>query len=187
METTVANSYNNIPVRQLGPADRDAYFALRLQGLKSHPEAFATSYDEALQKGPSIHDAMLQGTHAADGNLLLGAFAPENESLIGIVGLERQQRTKECHKAFVFGMYVTSEAAGRGVGRALLTELFARVTQIDGLRQIQLVVASTNNAARRLYESFGFQAYGREIDALYINRVAQDADYMARFLHTRPN
>jgi ribosomal protein S18 acetylase RimI-like enzyme len=182
MGTTVADQGNDIHVRQLGPDDRDAYFTLRLQGLKAHPEAFAMSYDEALQRGPSLHDAMLQGTHTDEGDFLLGAFAGAGGPLVGVVGLFRAQRIKERHKASVGGMYVSPEASGRGVGRALLAELFVRAQRLEGLQQIQLVVASTNEAARRLYESFGFRTYGREIGAMCIDGVLYDADYMARHL-----
>jgi ribosomal protein S18 acetylase RimI-like enzyme len=174
----MADHGSDILVRQLGPDDRDAYFTLRLQGLKAHPEAFAVSYDEALQRGPSLHDATLQRTDG--GNCLLGAFAGAGGPLVGIVGLFRAQRIKERHKASVGGMYVSPEASGRGVGRALLAELLVRAQRIEGLQQIQLIVATTNEPARRLYESFGFRTYGREIGAMCIDGVLYDADYMAR-------
>ncbi len=169
-------------VRQLGPADHDAYFQLRLRGLKAHPESFGQSYEEAVAKGAARHDAMLQGLRAAEGDFLLGAYASDNGPLIGVVGLVHNQRDKERHKASVVGMYVAPEAAGRGVGRALLNELLARAAQIEGLRQIQLMVSSRNEAARRLYESLGFRKYGREVDALNVNGVFHDADLMARFM-----
>ena len=79
-------------------------------------------------------------------------------------------------------MYVAAEAAGRGVGRALLTELLARADRVEGLRQIQLVVASKNDAARHLYESVGFRRYGREIQGLCVGGVFNDLDLMARFI-----
>lgn len=173
-------------IRQLGPADRDAYFQLRLRGLKAHPESFGQGYEEALAKGASQHDAMLQGARAAKGDFLLGAYAVNaaqaNAPLIGVVGLLRNQRDKEQHKASVIGMYVAPEAAGRGVGRALLNALLERAAQVEGLRQIQLIVNSQNEAARKLYESLGFRRYGCEIDALNVNGVFHDADLMARFM-----
>jgi hypothetical protein len=153
-------------VRQLGPADRDAYFQLRLRGLKAHPESFGQSYEEAVAKGAARHDAMLQGARAAEGDFLLGAYASDNAPLIGVVGLVRNQRDKERHKASVVGMY----------------ELLARAAQIEDLRQIQLMVSSRNEAARRLYESLGFRKYGCEIDALNVGGVFHDADLMARFM-----
>ena len=57
---------------------------------------------------------------------------------------------------------------GAAVGRALLNELLARAAQVEGLRQIQLMVGSRNEAARKLYESLGFRKYGCEVDALNV-------------------
>ncbi len=52
-----------------------------------------------------------------------GAF--EGETLRGMVGLERERRSKTRHKAKVVGMYVAPEVVGQGVGRALLDRLVA--------------------------------------------------------------
>jgi ribosomal protein S18 acetylase RimI-like enzyme len=169
-------------IRQLNPADRDAFFQLRLRALLAHPESFSQSHQEALENGPEQYDASLQGAHAAEGDFVLGAFAAADQPLTGVVRLMRHQRLKERHKASVVGMYVAPEAAGRGVGRALLTELLARADRADGLRQIQLVVSSKNDAARHLYESVGFRCYGREIEGLYVGGTFYDADLMARFI-----
>ena len=169
-------------IRQLNLADLDAFFRLRLRGLQAHPEAFGTSHQEALEKGPAQYEAILQGTQAADGNFVLGAFIAPGLELIGTVGLRREPRLKERHKAVVVGMYVAPEAVGRGVGRALLNDLLARSERIEGLRQIQLVVTKQNEAARHLYESLGFRCYGREVDALCIDGIFRDADLMARFI-----
>ena len=147
-------------VRQLGPADRDAYFQLRLRGLKAHPELFGQSYEEALAKGAAQHDAMLAGLARGRRRLFARRLRIGRSPLIGVVGLARNQRDRERHKASVIGMYVAPEAAGRGVGRALLNELLTRAAQVEGLRQIQLMVDSSNEAARKLYESFGFRKYG---------------------------
>ncbi|WP_454873368.1 GNAT family N-acetyltransferase [Paraburkholderia xenovorans] len=173
---------NAILVRQLGPDDRDDYFQLRLRGLRAHPDSFGQSYEEALAKGASQHDAILEGSRAAEGDFLLGAYASAGTPLIGVVGLLRIPNDKQRHKAAMVGMYVAPEAAGRGVGRALLNELLARASRVDGLRQIQLLVGSRNEAARKLYESLGFRKYGCEIGALNVNGVFHDADLMALFI-----
>ena len=102
--------------------------------------------------------------------------------MIGVVGLIRVPSDKQRHKAAVVGMYVAPEAAGRGVGRALLDELLARASRMDGLRQIQLRVGSRNEAARKLYESLGFRKYGCEVGALNVGGVYHDADLMALFI-----
>jgi hypothetical protein len=79
-------------IRQLGLADRGPYFQLRLRGLKAHPELFGQSYDEALAKGPTQHDTMLEGVHAAEGSFLLGAYLSADTPLIGVVGLAQPAR-----------------------------------------------------------------------------------------------
>jgi RimJ/RimL family protein N-acetyltransferase len=168
-------------IRQLGPADRDAYFQLRLRGLRAHPESFGQSYEEALAKGAAQHDATLRGSQA-EGNFLLGAYASPSAPLIGVVGLLRNKADKERHKANVVGMYVAQEAAGRGIGRALLSEMLARAARVDGLRQVLLTVGSRNHAARKLYESVGFRKYGCEVGALNVGGVFHDEDLMMRFL-----
>jgi ribosomal protein S18 acetylase RimI-like enzyme len=173
---------NAVLVRQLGPNDRDDYFQLRLRGLMAHPDSFGQSYEEALAKGASQHDAMLKGSSAAEGDFLLGAYASAGTPLIRVVGLIRNPSDKQRHKAAVIGMYVAPEAAGRGVGRALLNELLARASRVEGLRQIQLLVGSRNEAARKLYESFGFRKYGCEVGALNVGGVFHDADLMALFI-----
>jgi RimJ/RimL family protein N-acetyltransferase len=173
---------NAVLVRQLGPNDRYDYFQLRLRGLMAHPDSFGQSYEEALAKGASQHDVMLKGSSAAEGDFLLGAYASAGTTLIGVVGLIRNPSDKQRHKAAVIGMYVAPEAAGRGVGRALLKELLARASRVEGLRQIQLLVGSRNEAARKLYESFGFRKYGCEVGALNVGGVFHDADLMALFI-----
>ncbi|MBP0589343.1 GNAT family N-acetyltransferase [Paraburkholderia sp. LEh10] len=175
-----------ISIRPLGPADRDAFFALRLRGLKAHPAAFGQSYEEAIERGPAQHDAMLDGARAVHGDVLLGAFSPPDGALVGTVGLKRETRHNERHKGYVIGMYVADEAAGRGIGRALMAELLARAGQIDGLRQVALLVTSSNGSARALYESLGFRVYGQEPDALCIDGAYHDAELMVRFVHAQP-
>jgi ribosomal protein S18 acetylase RimI-like enzyme len=175
----------NIPIGQLGPADLDAYFQLRLRGLAEHPEAFGQSHAEALAKGAAQHEAMLEGKAAAEGNFILGASLPANGPLVGTIAMVRSSGERKQHKASVVGMYVVPEASGQGVGRALLEALLARAARIDGVRQLELIVTSTNVAARGLYESLGFVAYGREIDALRVGSEYHDADLMVCFIAPR--
>ena len=56
-------------------------------------------------------------------------------------------------------MYVAPQTRGEGVGRALLTETIARAKALPDLEQLILAFTVGNNAAKRLYESLGFNAY----------------------------
>src|SRR4051794_28709184 len=128
-------------IRVLLPADADAYRELRLRALREHPEAFSSSFEEALadaarwsadRLGASPEQATILGAVTRDG------------VLCGIVGVERLPRAKERHKAHLYGMYVAPEQAGQGIGRRLLEAAVARCLDWRGVEQIQLSVTGGN-------------------------------------------
>ncbi|MGV3572439.1 MAG: GNAT family N-acetyltransferase [Ramlibacter sp.] len=158
-------------IRLLTAADAAAYRALRLRGLREHPEAFTSSYGEDLQHPEQITAARLaSATHA-----FWGAF--EGGKLVGIVGLERERRAKNRHKAIVVGMYVAGEAAGRGVARGLLGALLAQARG-EGLESLVLTVTEGNDKARRLYEAAGFRSFGIEPRAIKVDGRAYAKNHM---------
>ncbi len=74
---------------------------------------------------------------------------------------------------------VAEAARGRGIGRALLTELLAEAER-RGVRELFLEVRADNPAARGLYESMGFREIGvrpryyqpEDVDAVVMKRDA---------------
>lgn len=148
-------------IRVLTVEDAEEYYSLRLRMLRELPGAFATSYEEAKEEGIKQMVERLKSTRE---NFILGAF--DGDCLIGSVSFLRQQRNKLRHKGFVLGMYTHPDVRRRGVGKALLENLLARVRSLPGLEQIQLGVAADNLAAFQLYASLGFEAFGKEREAL---------------------
>ena len=51
-----------------------------------------------------------------------------------------------------------------------------------GLRQINLGVMSTNFNAIKLYEKMGFQSYGVEKEAVFVNETFLDEVFMVKFI-----
>lgn len=147
-------------VRPLTPADATLYRALRLRALREHPDAFTSSWEED-RDWPLEAAAARLAKHA-----FWGAY--QSSELYGIVGLERESRLKNRHKATVVGMYVAPEAAGRGVGRALLDALLAHARGA-GMESLVLTVTQGNPAATHLYERAGFRSFGVEPDAIRID------------------
>ena len=148
-------------IRRLTAADAQAYWALRLRGLRDHPEAFTSSWEEDRALPAAAGEARL----ASPDQLFWGAF--EDGSLCGIVGLELLRRAKERHKGRVIGMYVAAERAGRGLGGALLAALLAHAPQA-GLTDLVLTVSEGNGAALHIYRRAGFHAFGTEPRALCV-------------------
>jgi ribosomal protein S18 acetylase RimI-like enzyme len=90
----------------------------------------------------------------------------------------REPGQKEKHKGRIYAVYVSPEHRGKGVGRALLSELLERAKRDESLEQILLAVASSQTAAKQLYRNFGFKQYGTEPNALKLGSDYVDEDHM---------
>jgi ribosomal protein S18 acetylase RimI-like enzyme len=106
------------------------------------------------------------GSGASDDNFVLGAF--DGGKLIGMAGFFCRQGEKIRHRGEIWGVYVAKEHRGKGLGRTLLEELIRQLRSNPGLEQVALGVSVGNISAKRLYESLGFETYGRETHALKI-------------------
>jgi ribosomal protein S18 acetylase RimI-like enzyme len=168
---------SDIAIRRLAPDDVVEYRALRLRGLKEHPDAFTSGYDEEAAKPSSATEARLA---PEAGGRMWGTFV--EGTLVGAIGLLREPRVKIRHKGEVFGMYVVRERAGQGVGAALLAHLLGETRCEPGLTQLTLTVTETNVAARRLYEKFGFRSFGIEPRAIRVGDTHFDKNHMILFL-----
>jgi ribosomal protein S18 acetylase RimI-like enzyme len=146
-------------VRMLGPADATLYRSLRLRALRDHPDAFTSSYEQDRE----------QPVEAAAARLAAHPFwgAYQHAELYGFVGLERELRPKNRHKATVMGMYVAPEVGGQGAARALLDALIAHA-RLNHLESLVLTVTDGNQRAQRLYEAAGFRSFGVEPDAIRV-------------------
>ena len=147
-----------LDVRLLGADDAPAYRVLRLRGLREHPEAFTSSFDQEAGKPLDWSQRRLSPDVARPHDFFLGAFRAG--VLCGVVGLQGRYRPKEFHNATLVGMVVAPEHAGRGVGRALVEALVHHARQLPSLEQIDLTVTAGNERARVLYERCGFTQVG---------------------------
>ncbi|WBL15960.1 GNAT family N-acetyltransferase [Sutcliffiella sp. NC1] len=165
-------------VRKLVSVDAATYWNLRLEALKQNPEAFASSYEEALQKENPIEQ--VQQNLTAKGSYTFGAFI-ENK-LVGMVTLVQEKAIKLSHRANIFAMYVSPTARGTGVAKALIQTAIDEAKTLDGVIKINLTVVASNESAKRLYNSVGFQVYGTEKKALKVNETYYDEEHMVLFL-----
>ena len=145
--------------RRLGPDDAPAYRALRMRALWEFPEAFTSSWQEDEKQPMEVWELRLAGELSQ----FWGAF--DDGQLCGMVGLERERRAKNKHKATVVGMYVSQEYFGTGMGRALFDELLKGAREM-GLELLVLTVTEGNDVATRFYEAAGFRSFGIEPRAI---------------------
>ena len=159
-------------MRKLTVEDGEALWTLRLRALKDNPEAFAATHAETLRNGKEHF--ILRNRPKKDA-FYLGAF---ESGLVGMVYFRRDEGSKNHHKGRILGMYVQPENRGLGLGKALLREVITQANSFTGLEQLHLMVVTTNDAARSLYRSLGFQVYGTMLQAMKVDEQYWDEELM---------
>lgn len=161
-------------IRKLTGNDASEYWRLRLEALQLNPEAFATTYEDALSRvNPLIRVANnLDSKESAT----IGAFI--GEELVGTMTLAAEQAPKLKHRINLFAVYVTPKVRGQKVGTKLLQDVIAFATQWSGIEKINLTVVSSNEPAIRLYKQLGFVSFGVEQNAMKSGSSYVDEVYM---------
>lgn len=100
--------------------------------------------------------------------------------IVGLLGAARGDRPVTAHVAEL-GITVAERARGAGVGRALM-EAFEDWARAHGVTRLVLGVYDTNDTARRLYESLGYEIEGVERQSVKFPDAVHDTIRMAKFL-----
>jgi ribosomal protein S18 acetylase RimI-like enzyme len=167
-------------VRILSEADAQAFWNIRLRALRDDPESFGSTYEEILERGIAGITQGFRKSESATLDVTFGAF--DGKTLVGIAGLHQEQQAKKRHKAVIWGMYVSQETRGRGVGKALLEAAIAHARTIPEIEQINLSVVITSKQARHLFFALGFETYGIERHALKLHDRYFDQELMTLHL-----
>ena len=159
-------------VRQLTAADAAAYRELRLEALQNAPTAFGTSYEAESKQTVADFEGWMTRSYIA------GAWLGDN--LLGSASFYRLDSAKAAHRGNIWGVYVQPDARGRGIARALMTDIIAFARQ--EVRQVHLSVVTENAPAIALYEHLGFITYGTEPRSLLVDgRYLDEHSMVLRF------
>ncbi len=103
-----------------------------------------------------------------------------------MAGFYRERRAKRRHIGWVWGVFVAPESRGQGIGHALLAQLVERAAAQPGVQAIRLSVATSQESARHLYRSLGFEPFGVERRALQVNGGYVDEEHLLLALPDGP-
>jgi GNAT superfamily N-acetyltransferase len=132
-------------VRRLTPTDIDTLRAIRLEALRTDPDAFGSTLEREEGRGDDDWRAWLGrgATFVADGPVGLVVALPQDDP--GTVAL--------------LAMFVSPRARRAGVGQALVEAAVEWATS-TGAERVVLMVIEGNTPAISLYESCGFAFTG---------------------------
>lgn len=145
----------SVSVCALTPADTEAYRFVRLSALREQPPAFGSLPEDE----PNLSDTAVR-LEESDDRCFFGAF--QNEQLVGIIRISRYSAPNEKHRAYLAGLYVLPSFRCHGCGKALIHEALSWAANATGIKRVNLTVVTQQEAAIRLYQSFGFRTYGTE-------------------------
>lgn len=171
----------SIVVRRLTAADAAAFHSLRLAALQESPASFGANLDdERRQTLATVAERIAPPDPAHGGGV--GAFS--GTALVGMACLRRASGRKEGHKASLVSVYLAPACRGQGISGRLLDAALALARDMPGVRRVNLTVTVGNEPALALYRRLGFEIYGREIDALYVDGAYHDEYLMTLALAT---
>ncbi|HEX6289839.1 MAG TPA: GNAT family N-acetyltransferase [Herpetosiphonaceae bacterium] len=175
----MSDLHHPIRIRSCVADDAAAFRDLRLEALRSQPEAFSADYATDEQEPLSFWAE--RASHTADDPEQTIYFAAADETLVGMCGIRLGFSPKTRHSAIIWGVYVRPPWRGQRLADRLIAASLAWAEQ----RQVQVVklaVVTTNIAAIRCYARCGFTTYGVEPQAICYDGQCYDELLMARRL-----
>ncbi|EPD49695.1 GNAT family N-acetyltransferase [Paenisporosarcina sp. FSL H8-0542] len=162
-------------IRKLTGEDAFKYWELRLEALQQDPDAFATTYEDAIARKNPVE--RVANNLEAVGSSTLGAFI-DNE-LVGVMTVSGEGASKLRHRVNLLAVYVTPRVRGKQIGKVLLEATIDHAKTWQGVEKMNLTVVSSNGAAIRLYEKVGFKTFGQEHHAMKSDNRYVDELYMS--------
>jgi len=171
---------HTIMIRPARLSDVKDFRELRLEALRSHPEAFSADYELNAGRPMSYWEERLSNLESKSETGMI-YFAEHEERLIGMCGVHRDESPKTRHTGWIWGVYVADEWRGFRVAERLI-EHCAGWAQAHGMTSIKLGVATNNGSAIRCYLRCGFTVYGVEPQAIYVGEKMIDELLMVRII-----
>jgi RimJ/RimL family protein N-acetyltransferase len=160
-----------ITIKKLPPESWKTLRALRLEALKSDPLAFGSSWEEERAFPPSVWKGRMENT----------LFALHNDVPAGMIVYIFLKQLKTRHIANIFGVYVSENYRGRGIGTLLVQGALKQIRRNKRIVKVNLHVNPVQKAAHKLYLGCGFKEVGRLKKDLYIQGKYYDEIVLEKY------
>lgn len=156
-------------IRQLNKDDAAVFKSIRHAGLVSDPGAFSSTIE--IEQSFSVEDYAAR----LENNTVFAVFTPDG-SLAAVAGF-RQMGGNSAHRGEVWGVYVSPDHRGKGLGRQMMEALleYARAR----VEIVELAANNSNAASVALYRSLGFKSQGVFIRAVKVGEDYFDEEQFA--------
>ena len=152
---------DSVTIARLDPDRWQDFRALRLDALRTDPQAFGSSYRDARERPDTFWREWLENAARGTESLLL--FAQAGCQLVGMIGafIDAEHRYAD-----IVAVSVLREARGQGIAKALMSALLHALEHDERITRLALDVNVDQLAAISLYASFGFGIVGSQRSVL---------------------
>lgn len=153
-------------IRRLSQGEAEVYRHIRLESLRESPEAFATTYDSALNRNEESWRA--QANSGAQGDDRAIIIVLDDDRAIGLAALYRD--TGDSTTGDLLQMWIAPSHRGGPTAAALLDHLFRWASE-RGFVSIRAEVTPGNLRALRFYEKHGFRPISSESSGTVLTKA----------------
>lgn len=168
-------------IRAIAPEELDAWWNLRLRGLRAYPDAFGADYETSRKRGSGQYEP---STVEGGINRLFGAFMQDG-TLVAQAAVSTGVG-KRSHIAAIYSVHTDAAWRGRGLSKALIAAAIDHCRSFPHIRQVALSVNAQNYPAIAVYIGAGFVAWGTEPRAIATSDGFHDEMHMVLMLDEEP-
>ena len=142
-------------IRLLTEKDANLYRKIRLQSLKTDPEAFLSTYKNESKLPIEYFQHKIKNSTKDPTFGYYGFF--EGERLIAYAQISDGLLFKKRHIVYFYELHVDPDFRRKGYATQLINYLIGKIKKDKKIEHIELKVNSRNRSAISLYEKLGFK------------------------------
>jgi len=165
-----------LQIRPITPSDAEAFLQLRTR-LDHETRLMMLEPGERSASVSQVRENIEETLASSNSTILV---VDDDGKLTGYISAHGEPYARARHSAYIV-IGILQEAAGRGLGTRLFSELLAWAPQA-GLHRLELTVMTHNQAGIALYKKMGFEIEGTRRHSLRVDGQYVDEYSMALLL-----